>query len=150
MDKQGERRQVGSGRVRVLRMTSTNKISWLYDYTIQIYASQWGFKGSSSMFFSLGKMRDSIGCCNNQFNHNLMQTVFDSVKKLNESFKPSLPSPEFLTPPKGMLRSRTNQQLTQTVPAWIKGIEHRSVDETAHQPTEQRGVTWVRLKMDIC
>ena len=42
---------------------------------------------------------------------------FGSVKKCKASKPPSLPTPEFLTPPNGVLRSLTNQQFTHTIPA---------------------------------
>ena len=45
-----------------------------------------------------------------------MQTFVCSVKKFNALNPPSRPTPEFLTPPKGVLKSRTNQQFTQTIP----------------------------------
>src|SRR5438876_3321955 len=47
---------------------------------------------------------------------NLTHTVLGSVKKRRASSPPSRPSPLFLTPPKGVRRSRSNQQFTHTVP----------------------------------
>src|SRR5215831_9208000 len=46
----------------------------------------------------------------------LMHTVFGSVKKRSASSPPSRPTPLLLTPPNGVRRSRSSQQLTQTVP----------------------------------
>jgi hypothetical protein len=40
-----------------------------------------------------------------------------SVKKLKALKPPSLPTPEFLTPPKGVLKSLTSQQFIHTIPA---------------------------------
>lgn len=48
-----------------------------------------------------------------------MQTFFGSVKKRSASSPPSRPTPLCFIPPKGTRRSRTSQQLTQTVPVWI-------------------------------
>ena len=45
-----------------------------------------------------------------------MQTFFGSVKKRSASTPPSRPTPEFLTPPNGVRRSRSSQQLIQTMP----------------------------------
>jgi hypothetical protein len=45
-----------------------------------------------------------------------MQTFFDSVKKRSASTPPSRPTPEFLTPPNGVRKSRRSQQLIQTMP----------------------------------
>ena len=41
---------------------------------------------------------------------------FASVKNLNASHPPSLPTPDAFTPPKGVLRSLTNQAFIQTIP----------------------------------
>src|ERR1043165_3413233 len=46
-----------------------------------------------------------------------MQTFFGSVTKSNASKPPSRPTPDDLTPPNGVRRSRNNQQFTQTMPA---------------------------------
>ena len=45
-----------------------------------------------------------------------MNTFFASVKNLKASQPPSLPTPEDLTPPKGVRKSLTNQELIQTIP----------------------------------
>ena len=45
-----------------------------------------------------------------------MHTFLGSVKNCKASKPPSLPTPEFLTPPKGVLKSLNNQQFTQTIP----------------------------------
>jgi len=44
------------------------------------------------------------------------QTFFASVKKRNASNPPSRPTPELFTPPNGVRRSRTSQQLIHTIP----------------------------------
>src|SRR5439155_23216056 len=49
-----------------------------------------------------------------------MQTFFGSVKKRSASSPPSRPTPICFMPPKGTRRSRTSQQLTQTVPVLIR------------------------------
>jgi hypothetical protein len=45
-----------------------------------------------------------------------MQTFFSSVKNFNASNPPSRPTPDDFTPPKGVRRSRSSQQLTHTIP----------------------------------
>src|SRR6266850_310720 len=49
-----------------------------------------------------------------------IQTFFGSVKNLNASSPPSLPTPLCFMPPKGTRKSRTSQQFTQTVPVLIR------------------------------
>src|SRR5438094_7154360 len=49
-----------------------------------------------------------------------IQTFFGSVKKRNASSPPSRPTPLCFIPPNGTRRSRTSQQLTQTVPVLIR------------------------------
>jgi hypothetical protein len=46
----------------------------------------------------------------------LMQTFLGSVKKRMASQPPSRPTPLAFMPPKGVRKSRSNQQLTQTIP----------------------------------
>src|SRR5262249_20225525 len=46
----------------------------------------------------------------------LTHTVFGSVKNRNASSPPSRPTPLCFMPPKGVRRSRSSQQFTQTVP----------------------------------
>src|SRR5580700_1976877 len=46
-----------------------------------------------------------------------IQTFFGSVKKSKASKPPSLPTPDDFTPPNGVRKSRSNQQLIQTIPA---------------------------------
>src|SRR6185312_985480 len=45
-----------------------------------------------------------------------MQTFLGSVKKRIASQPPSRPTPEFLTPPKGVRKSRNSQQFIHTIP----------------------------------
>ena len=45
-----------------------------------------------------------------------MQIFFGSVKKCSASNPPSLPTPDCLTPPKGVRKSLSNHVLTQTIP----------------------------------
>ena len=45
-----------------------------------------------------------------------MQTFFVSVKNFIASQPPSRPTPECFIPPKGVRKSRSNQQFTQTMP----------------------------------
>src|SRR5439155_4557606 len=45
-------------------------------------------------------------------------TFFGSVKNLNASRPPSRPTPESFMPPKGVRKSRSIQQLIQTMPLW--------------------------------
>ena len=60
--------------------------------------------------------------------------VFFSVKNSRESCPLSRPIPDSLAPPKGIFRSRTNQQLTQTVPTWrsnrILQVTDRQINTT--------------------
>ena len=49
----------------------------------------------------------------------LTQTFVISLKKDRDQFPPSLPTPEFFTPPNGVLKSRCSQVLTQTIPVSI-------------------------------
>lgn len=74
-----------------------------------------------------------------KYQSSLMQIVRLSVYRSSDSFAPSLPTPDALLPPKGMLRSRNSQQLAQTVPTWsfcaIRWVRLRSfVQTTAHNP----------------
>ena len=54
-----------------------------------------------------------------------MQTVLTSVYNSRESLRPSLPTPDILTPPNGTFRSLTSQQLTQTVPTFKAELQER-------------------------
>ncbi len=45
-----------------------------------------------------------------------IHTFFTSVKNFIASHPPSLPTPLPFTPPKGVRKSRNNQQLIQTIP----------------------------------
>ena|SRR5690606_28020741 len=46
----------------------------------------------------------------------LIKTFFASVKKRRASHPPSRPTPEAFIPPKGVRRSRTSHELSQTIP----------------------------------
>ncbi len=48
--------------------------------------------------------------------HNFTQTFFASVKNFIASQPPSLPTPLCFIPPKGVRKSRSNQQLIQMMP----------------------------------
>src|SRR5207237_5832192 len=48
--------------------------------------------------------------------HSFTQTFFASVKNRSASIPPSRPTPDSFTPPNGVRRSRSIQQLTQTIP----------------------------------
>src|SRR5207248_8502478 len=50
--------------------------------------------------------------------HSFTQTSFGSVKTRSAAIPPSRPTPDSLTPPNGVRRSRSIQQLTQTIPLW--------------------------------
>ncbi len=60
-----------------------------------------------------------------------MQIFFGSVKKRSASTPPSRPTPEFLTPPNGVRRSRRSQQLIQTMPEFEPRADAMRASEVA-------------------
>src|SRR5438105_879799 len=69
----------------------------------------------------VGKVADRVRRArgDDSWSHNFTQTFFGSVKKRKASRPPSRPMPDSFIPPNGVRKSRSIQQLTQTMPLWI-------------------------------